>query len=39
MANCPYTLSPVYDAGDGIRMCDMCDCWGWSPGSLPDETD
>lgn len=27
---CPYTELEVTDAGDGVKMCDSCICWGWS---------
>ena len=36
MYKCPYTKLPATDAGDGILMCDECDCFGWSSESLKD---
>ena len=27
---CPYTKENMYDAGDGVVMCESCRCWGFS---------
>lgn len=27
---CPYTNLEATDAGDGVLMCESCNCWGWA---------
>ena len=39
MYKCPYSGREATDAGDGILMCDICDCFGWSPESLRELND
>ena len=39
MLKCPYNGLPALDAGDGILMCEACNCFGWSPDSLAEYTE
>jgi hypothetical protein len=36
---CPYSGQIATKAGDGVLMCDVCDCWGWTAEALKERND